>query len=248
MKVGIISSPKDKKLKNFYKIYSSIFTLPEDKTTFKGFQQVLILNGNKKLRKKYGFFKEQIIYLEEDKKIIAAINFAVYSISENLKKRFHVNATCHINYIFVDKKYRKKGLGKKLLNLVEKEAKKLIKNNKIYYFIEINNPSKMCKKEIVLDEKNSGINGNKRIHWWREQGFKRLVFNYLPPPLNKHKKPNTELNLNIKTNTHKISSEVISEHLYKFFNLSIFEGNYVDDKNYFLKQKEELTNQFIRAI
>ena len=172
MKRGIISSPSDKQLKNFYKTYSSIFTLPEEKETFKGFKQVLKFNENKKLREKYGFFKEQIIYFEENEKIVAAIDFAVYSMSQTIRKKFDVDATCHIVYIFVDKEYRKHSLGKKLLALAEKESAKIVGSKRIYFFIDEKSPSKMSKREREEDEASSGIKEKERIFWWKEQGFK----------------------------------------------------------------------------
>lgn len=248
MKVGVISSPSDKKLKNFYKIYSSIFTLPEEKETFKGFKQVLKLNQSKSLIKKYGFFKEQIIYFEENEKIVAAIDFAIYSMPSNIRKKFNVNATCHIIYLFVDKEYRKHGLGKKLLALAEKESARLIGSKRIYFFIDEKSPFKMSKREREEDEKSSGIKEKERIFWWKEHGFKKLEFRYLQPALNKNKKPDTELNLNIKTNKNKISSEVILEHLYKFFSISILKGKDAEKNKYFSKQKPELTKDFIQAI
>ena len=63
MKEGLICSPEDKQLENFYKSYSRVFTLPEEKETLAGFKQVLRLNKSKGLIKKFGQFKEQIIYL-----------------------------------------------------------------------------------------------------------------------------------------------------------------------------------------
>lgn len=248
MKRGIISSSSDKQLKNFYKIYSSIFTLPEEKETFNGFKQVLKFNGNKKLREKYGFFKEQIIYFEENEKIVAAIDFAVYSMPENIRKKFSVDATCHIIYLFVDKEYREHGLGKKLLVLAEKESVRLIGSKRIYFFIDEKSPSKMSKREREEDEKSSGIKENQRIFWWKEHGFKKLEFRYLQPALNKNKKPDLELTLNIKTNKNKISSAVILEHLHKFFSISILKGKDAEKNKYFSKQKEELRKDFIKTI
>lgn len=248
MKVGVISSSKDKKLKDFYQNYSKIFTLSEEAETFRGFKQVLNFNQSKKLQEKYGFFKEQIIYFEEKDKIIAAVDFAVYSMPKNIRKKFNVDATCHIIYIFVDKEYRKHGLGKKLLSLAEKECIRLIGSKRIYFFIDEKSPSKMSKKEREEDEKSSGIKEKERIFWWKEHGFKKLDFLYLQPALNKNKKPDVELTLNIKTNKKKISSEVILQHLYKFFSISILKGKDSEKNKYFSKQKEELRKEFIQAV
>jgi hypothetical protein len=248
MEECIIYSQNDNQLKNFYKLYSSIFTLPEEKETLRGFEQVLKLNKSKNLIKKYGFFKEQIIYLKDGDRIIAAIDFAVYSMNKDIAKNFKTDATCHIIYLFVDKEYRMHGLGKRLLILAKKEAMKLISSNRIYFFIDEKVPSKMSKREREEDEEDSGIKERKRIFWWKEHGFKKLSFEYIQPPLNKNKKADTELSLNIKTKKKSIPSEIIIEHLYKFFSISVLKGKAVDKNKYFLEQREKLNKKLIKTI
>jgi len=241
-KKDIIISSNEKKLKRFYSSYGKIFTLPEERESYSGFRKIMSFNGRKDLIAKYGFFEEMIISYTYNQEVIAAVNFAVYSTPNFIQKNYKINGTSHIIYIFVNEKYRKHGLGTKLVLDAEKTAEKISKGN-VLFFIDVNNPLKMSSRQKIEDKK-AGISEKNRILWWGNRGFRKLHFNFILPPL--EDKPCRYLMLAAKTNKTKIPSDIIREHLERFFSISVLKGKDAETDFYFKREENELNkNRFI---
>jgi len=241
----IIVSPNGRELKKFYSAYKKVFTLREEQESYSGFKRVMGFNKRKDLKEKYGFFEEVIINYLLKGEVIAAVNFSVYSMPSFIKKRYGIDATSHIIYIFVDKKYREHGLGSRLLLDAEKTARKIMKG-KTMFFIDENNPRKMSIKERK-ESYRCGTSEKKRILWWENHGFKELDFNYIQLPLGLKEKACKYLMLAVRTRKNNIPSEIVKEHLERYFSLSVLKGQEAENNVYFKKEKRELEKKFVKT-
>lgn len=239
----IISKPNDPMLNETFSLYNKIFTLKNEKESLTGFKKVLQDFNNKRYFERYGPWKELWISIKDpsNNKVIGAINFSLYFMPEPIIEKHHISATSHILYIFIDPEYRKKGLGEELLNLMEKYCKREMKGNKIVYFYDQNNPRLMSKKEYKHDTYNSGIDQNERIKWWRDRGFRFIDMEFILPPLGKNKKDCKILSLGIKNiNKAYFPSEIVLEHLKRFFEISVLKGKDLSKIKDFIKQQDFL--------
>ena len=131
-------------------------------------------------------------------------------------------------------------MGNKLLNDAEKTAVKIAKG-RVLFFIEENNPKKMSIRLKVNDEK-CGISEKQRVLWWENHGFRKLDFKYVQLPLNAGKNACTYLMLAVKTKKFKIPSEIIKEHLERYFSISVLKGRDAMKNYYFRKEEMALEN------
>jgi len=236
VEVKIISSPGSANFKKIYNLYSKVFVLKSQRESFRGFEKILGFNSNKKLLGKYGEFEETWIGFFHKGKVVGAINFSTYSMPSEIYKKYGVKGTSQIIYIFVDGKYREHGIGSELLKEAENYSKSFV-DGKVVVFCEDNNPLLMTIKEYFDDNKIVGFDQCDRLIWWANHGYKRIDFDYVQPPLNQRAEICHILSLSVKFSAKEISSEIVLEHLRRFFELSILKEknlrnySYVEEKH-----------------
>jgi len=190
----LINSPKSPHLKEFYKLYKEFFILPDERESLSGFKKVLALNKDRKLNRKFGDFEEAMICLfdPKSKTLLGAIDFCNYPASSKVRKKQGVIGFVQLVFLFVREDFRKFGIAKRLLTLVEeyysrnfffgvygKEAlhKKNFAKGNILFFCEQNNPKRMSVRKQLIDSLGAKILQDDRVAWWKnDSGTKLLIF------------------------------------------------------------------------
>jgi len=242
----IINRPGCKDFQELYDFYSTFFTLPNESETFEGFTRALELNKDEYLIQLYGRFEETWIYLRSpiDNKIIAGINFSTYMLPEQIASRNNIGGTCHVIYLFVKVEYRSLGIARFLHSEAENYSLRFCDNKgPIWMICEQNAPELMTYEEYLHDNLNALIDQCERLKWWDNLGYKRLNFNYIQPPLNPEMDYCHNLTLNIRSEGQsEIPSEVIAEHLQRFFSIAVFKGRDANSDPVTNNQLEMLKN------
>jgi GNAT superfamily N-acetyltransferase len=239
----VISRKGDERLKKVYSLYLKLFTLTEERESYEGFESVLELMDKEFLFDTYGKWEEGWIVLEDPDSgiVIGALNFDNFSTPGHILSNYSISGTCHIIYLFVHPSFRKLGVGKILLDLLYSRAEGFSQSKNVIYFCEQNNPELMDKSSYSKDKIGSEIDPKERLKWWENRGYHVLDFRYVQPSLEKGKKPCKWLTLNVRSEDRScIPSEIIIEHLKRFFEISIFKGKDATNDETFAMQIEEL--------
>ncbi len=232
MPIRIINRTRDQDFEELYNFYSTLFTLPNESETLDGFARALELNEDENLINKHGKYEETWIYLRSpfENKIIAGINLCTYILREPISSRNNVAGTCHVNYLFVSVEYRGLGIAKFLHSEAENYAKYFCANSgSIWMICEQNAPELMTFEEYLKDNMSALVDQCDRLKWWLYLGYKRLNFNYIQPPLSPEMDHCSNMTLNLRTDSkEEVSSEIIAEHLKKFFCIAVLKGRDID--------------------
>ncbi|HSO86600.1 MAG TPA: GNAT family N-acetyltransferase [Draconibacterium sp.] len=251
----LIERSGDPNFQTFYNVYDKIFTIEEEKESYSGFEEVLDFNFDQSLQKKFGPFKEVLLYCTtpDDEDVIGGINFATYYYPNLFDKSF---GTSHIFYLFVKPEYRSFNLGTELIQKAENFSKSLLfewinKNNhhvdfpeiELIVFCEQNYPEKMTLLQYWKDNMNSLTDQCDRLKWWNKRGFRRLNMNYVQPALNIENEPCLYLSLNAKTGLQGIPSFIVLEHIKRIFSISVLKGRDIEDDINYKKIENYLKSQ-----
>lgn len=207
-----------------YELYNTIFTLSEEKESRDGFIKSMDLNADCKLSRKYGPFREMWISAKDKGgNVVGGADFSVFTIPQ-----YRV-ATIHITYVFSAKNRRRQGIGTKLIEEIETVAETWLATSDtqiedIYTFCEQNAPELMSAEEYVQDSLNADIDQCDRLIWWHKRRFRRLVMNYVQPPLDPNGEPCRNMTLNVRTTAKKFPAAIVYEHLMRFFNISVLKN------------------------
>ncbi|MEK6959206.1 MAG: GNAT family N-acetyltransferase [archaeon] len=253
----LIDSPKSRDFHKLYKLYDTIFELPEEKTDEKGFLSILALNDSKDFKKALGKFQEAWIYLEDPstKEVIAGVNFDVFASG----KENGIDGTVAVIYTFVKPDYRYFGLGKKLLECMENYASNFLSGKtgkdavisnarfmkNILCFGEVNDPAKLDLLKYYDDLASAKIDPCDRAVWWMKRGYRKLDFEYVQPPLSSSQKKCNYTSIYVKSNKKSIPSSVALEHMKKFFSFTIFSSPDISKNPFFLDTKKKLSKSKI---
>ncbi len=267
LKIKIITSPLHPNLKDFYSLYNEFFVILEEREEFTGFKKTLSLNKSSVLKKRYGNFEEVIIcfFDPSSNKLIASVNFANYSYSKKLRKKFGYLGSTQLIYLFVHSSFRKFGIAKYILSLVEENYsknfflgikgvkalnKKPSKKVKVLFFCEQNNPKQMSLHSQLIDSLGAKISQEDRGRWWSKRGYNVLKLNYFQPSLSKDSKSFNELVLLLKSNySKKVPSELVWAHLDAYFSISVLKGINGNEDLAFIKQKKALKSKpFVQIL
>ncbi|MEE4176086.1 MAG: GNAT family N-acetyltransferase [Bacteroides sp.] len=244
LKPEVINRPDDPHFPELYAFYSTVFTLPDETETFEGFEATLNLNSDPFLTERFGLHEETWLYLREPSTgaIIAGVDFSTYVLPDRLRKAFGFPATNHVIYIFVKPEYRSLGVASHLLKLTEDYAMNFTgQRGPVLFFCEQNAPELMTAEEYFHDNLNALIDQCERLKWWDRLGYKRLNFNYVQPPLNPGMEPCLNLTFNVRAGEmEEVPSELVREHLERFFSIAVFKGRDVLKDTFYGRQMQWL--------
>lgn len=244
LQLEVINRPGDPHFPELYAFYSRVFTLPDETETFEGFEATLKLNTDPLLMERFGSHEETWLYLREPSTgaIIAGVDFSTYVLPDGYRKVYGFPATNHIIYIFVKPEYRSLGVASHLLRLTEDYALNFSgQRGPVLFFCEQNAPELMTADEYFLDNLNALIDQCERLKWWDRLGYKRLNFNYIQPPLNPGMEPCLNLTFNVRaSDLEEIPSELIREHLERFFGIAVFKGCNASEDPFYERQMQWL--------
>ena len=196
-----------------YALYRSVFPDPDEAEDLQGIKASLSLVGDAALTERYGKFEEYWIAALEKGEVKGGVNFTA----------FEGSLSAHINYLFTSDGSRRHGIGSALLDKVREISKAE------WIFCEQNDPSLMTPEQLEADYAAAGISPEERIGWWRRRGFGKLDFRYVQPPLSPEKEPAEGMSLNVCPSDSPVPGIVVSEHLRRFFYISVLKKRSGED-------------------
>src|SRR3989338_1828245 len=258
--VHVIDTPNDPHFREFYNLYKTVFTLPSERETPRGFNEVLAINNNTELAALVGGkYREATILMRDPttNEVIGAINFTAYPMNDDVARETGIDATSHVIYLFTHQDYRKAGVAKRLKDLTKKyvkaftlgenpksailDNKQLSRDINLLSMCEQNAPELMTAREYLDDNVNAGIDQVDRLRHWVRAGYNRMNMEYVQPPLEEGGDPCEYLTLNAEApvNT-RIPGSVIAAHLDRFFGISVLKGKKPQDEPTYQKSRRQL--------
>jgi GNAT superfamily N-acetyltransferase len=232
LRLHAIRTQADPLLPAFYKLYTQIFTLADEREPLEGFLSVLGLNDDAGVQRDFGPLREPILVASDPHggEAVAAVNFTLYAYPGSV---YAFDASCQIHFLMVRADRRGLGIGGYLIGEVEKAIRAFSKTHcgleqpRFFITCEQNNPARMTRDEILADAHSALIHPYVRMDWWRRRGFKLLDFDYIHPPLSPAHSPCRYLNYyacpsdSMPGTMASIPSDVLIEHLRRFFFVSV---------------------------
>lgn len=150
-------------------------------------------------------------------------------------------------YTAVLPEYQKKGIAKDLLALREKMLKE---DSELFGFdkfegiiIEIDDPSKMTEK-TKIKKKRLGMDPEERVEFYKKQGYKKMNFHYIQPPINYGDPPIFYYSFAIKPFKkewkEQIPSLAVSSFMYHYIQMACDHFKYWKSKYWFEMEDKEL--------
>ena len=240
MSVLVTTDPHATALETFYTAYDAAFVLPSEKEDLEGFRDCLALNGGatyQRLEKRYGAFRELVILLQKASgKVIGGANFIALSGADAI--------TVNLNYIFVAREARGAGHFRRLMALVEREARAAFvapASLPVLIFIEQNDPLRLDPESYALDSAHSGLDQYDRLRIWRHLGARLVDLDYLQPPLSPDHEPDTGLLYGVLgASGNSLPACLLARHLRQFFGISVLKGRKIEDDADALRQVSAL--------
>lgn len=255
-----ITGADDPLLGEFYDLYSRVFTLEDEREPLEGFKQVLAFNAEAALQSDYGPFIEPILVARHplSGELIGAANFALYAYPV-WKYGFDYHASCQLHFLLVDEPYRGLGIARLLLDAVEQALVSFARSKcdvaapRTFMTCEQNNPARMSEAQIIDDALAALIDPLDRMRWWRARGFRKLDFAYAQPPLGVTHEPCLYLDYYARIgddeNARALPSDVLLEHLRRFFFVSVGKFAFNMDENaQWLAVKDDLSKRKTIAL
>lgn len=242
MRLDLIDGSGSHHLKRFYELYEKIFTLPDERESYEGFDEVFGFNRDERLLSRFGFFDESALCVSdgETNELVAAVNFTTYEMPSDVRTATGVDGSSHVVYLFVRPDFRMLGVASRLMRVMKQYSENLLQGRrgmdavtstptlgkKIYRVCEQNAPEKMTLVEYIKDNQHAKIDQCERLIWWLNQGYRRLDFRYVQPPLDATKEPCTSLTLNIEVDPAQksVPSVLVRAHLERFLSISVLKG------------------------
>lgn len=240
MSVLVTTDPHATALETFYTAYDAAFVLPSEKEDLEGFRDCLALNGGvpyERLEELYGAFRELVILLQNASgKVMGGANFIALSGQNAI--------TVNLNYIFVTQEARGAGHFRRLMALVEREARAAFvapASLPVLIFIEQNDPLRLDPESYALDSAHSGLDQYDRLRIWRHLGARLVDLDYLQPPLSPDHEPDTGLLYGVLgASGNSLPACLLARHLRQFFGISVLKGRKIEDDADALRQVSAL--------
>ena len=231
-----IGSPDCPRLADFYALYESVFALAEEREPLSGFVTALAFNRDNRAQALVGPFFETISVLRdpETEKVLGAASCTILSYPEKQGgAAAFFDASCHVNFLCVDKAVRGIGLGDTLLWHVDHRVRQVaaaatgVPTPRYFVTCEINNQTRMTPAQIETDTAAALIDPAERLRWWTKRNFARLDFPYDQPPLSAQHLPCTYVDCYARIGDGSgpeisfLPAAPLLEHLRRFFLASV---------------------------
>jgi GNAT superfamily N-acetyltransferase len=234
------TDPQAPALDTFYTAYDAAFVLPSEKEDLEGFRDCLALNGGAaytRLEKRYGPYRELVILLSlADGAVIGGANFIALGGPAAI--------TVNLNYIFIARDARGAGHFRRLMALVEREARAAFvtpASFPVLIFIEQNDPLRLDPESYALDSAHSGLDQYDRLRIWRHLGARLVDLDYLQPALSAGQEPDTGLLYGVLgASGNSLPACLLARHLRQFFGISVLKGRKIEDDADALRQVSAL--------
>jgi len=260
LRVEATTSAIDGILDIFYADYDLSFILANEKETYKGFSECLMLNHGdayRRLAHLFGPFREFVAVVYDGKTRIAGLNFIILPLSSSRSTVYSAN----LNYIFVNPAVRRRGYFSRLMGDLAgvsirlfahtnpndlpcsrtENANSLAAAPPVYIYLEQNDPLRLAAAESDRDTKLTGLDQFDRITIWARLGAKIIDFPYVQPPLSREQGPDDTLVYAVLgTEGRALQPGLLRGHLERFFGISVLKGKGVMQEAVARVQLEEL--------
>jgi hypothetical protein len=236
------TSARDGLLEQFFRAYDSAFVLANEKEGLTGFAECLALNEGcsyRRLRDRYGPFREFVVVARGGEEMIGGLNFIVFPVTDPDTGR--PSLSVNLNYVFVQATYRRRGMLKTMVGELPSLALALFGHTNaaaapqprhaaepspmVYIFIEQNDPYRLSAQDYALDTAATGLDQLARIGLWARQGAKIVDFAYVQPALAAGQAPDHNLVFAVLgARTSSLSPALLRHHLERFFAISVLKG------------------------
>ena len=243
----------------FFAAYDKSFVLDNEKEGFSGFVECLALNdgdGYQALCARYGPFREFVVVVRNQTgAVLGGVNFITFPLADTDGGGRLLSL--NLNYIFVVPSQRRQGVFRTIVGDLPSLALALFKHTNardippawdgehrsptIYTFIEQNDPYRMTPEDYALDTQATGVDQLARIAMWARQGAKIIDFPYVQPALT----PDQEADPNLVyavlgAKGSSLPPQLLSQHLERFFGISVLKGRDLKGNPDALQQLERL--------
>src|SRR5690349_21398772 len=132
LRLDLIDGAGDPNLPRFYALYEQIFTLPDERESYDGFDEVFGFNHDERLLARFGFFNESAICPSDRQtgQLVAASNFASYALPTELRAATGVDGTGHVVYLFVRPDFRMLGIAARLMRVMKRYAQNVLQGRR----------------------------------------------------------------------------------------------------------------------
>lgn len=223
-RIHLTTNPDSPILQQFYNEYDKAFVLAQEKEDFDGFQACLRLNSTEAyapLSLRFLPYCEVVLLMESpDGEIIGGANFVTFA--------HELAITVNLNYIFINRRFRRKGLFRELVATINLEARHLFQANDTVpglIFVEQNDPLKMSTEDYERDSQHSGIDQYDRLAIWSRLGARLVDHDYAQPALSPGQGADDSLILAVLgIQSSRLDSCLLLNHLRAFFGISVLKG------------------------
>jgi hypothetical protein len=242
------TSATDGVFEHFFAAYDKSFVLENEKERFAGFAECLALNdgpGYQALSALYGPFREFVVVVRNTSEtVLGGLNLITFPLAES-GGAGHL-LSLNLNYIFVVPSQRRHGVFRTIVSDLPGLALALFKHTNacdiprewgapqpspaVYTFIEQNDPYRMTPQDYVLDTQATGVDQLARIAIWARQGAKIVDFPYVQPALTADQEADPNLVYAVLgAKGGSLHPELLSQHLQRFFAISVLKGRDPND-------------------
>lgn len=226
LKVSASGDPQSAILERFYAGYDRAFILPDEREELDGFRKCLAMNETHS--DAFGrTHRELVVVLDDDSgTMLGGANFLVTAMP---RRAGWPRATVALNYIFVEREARGRGLLRQLLTAVRRMSQLVVdlptEVARPTIFIEQNDPLRLTENEFLLDTRYSGTDQIDRLAIWDRLEARIVDFPYVQPPLSPGQQPDDRLiYAAIDHPDPTIDAGLLHDHLESFFAISVLKG------------------------
>lgn len=219
--------PRSPILTHFFAGYDRAFTLPDEREELDGFRACLSLNPQS--RRRFGRVQRELVMVADDAVSGALLGGANFMSVEMPLHRDHPRVTVALNYIFVERAARGRGLSRRLLEAIARLANRAVDRSdesiRPAMFIEQNDPLRMTAEEYAADTSHADIDQIDRLAIWARLGARLVDFPYVQPALSAGQESDHGLAYAvIRFPRDSIDAAYLHDHLESYFGISVLKG------------------------
>lgn len=229
--ISATASPASPILDRFFAGYDRAFVLPDEREELDGFRACLALNPV--CRERYSRLHAELVMIATDGRDGPLLGGANFLATRMPAADGHPPVAVALNYIFVDRAARGRGLSRRLLQAVARLANQAVEDDGDAWpaiFIEQNDPLLLTEAESARDTARSGTDQVERLRIWDRLGARIVDFPYVQPALSAQQGADDGLAYAaVDFPLPALSPTYLHDHLQSFFSISVLKGGDPDE-------------------
>jgi GNAT superfamily N-acetyltransferase len=233
LRLRCTTSAQSPLLEHFFEGYDRAFVLPDEREEIEGFRNCLALNRT--TPGMFGRYHREVILTLDDEHgaLLGGANF----LATGMTAVSGPPVSIALNYIFVERAARGRGLARQLVDHVSRMANLYLLGDSQNHeapaiFIEQNDPLKLSADDYAADTAHTGLDQVDRLDIWARMGARLVDFDYIQPALSDEQESDDGL---LYAALHfpgdAVPSLYLHDHLQSFFAVSVLkEGDLEGDQ------------------